>query len=197
MRIGSGKHRGKKAVSGEETKRMKRNVDIKEISDGRLYEAGDLVKADTGGCAGCCDCCRGMGTSIILDPYDVWRLQTEAGLRMETMLQKEAELNVVDGLILPNLKMQGEEERCAFLDPHGRCGVHRARPGVCRAGPLRMQSDTWRGGTGRALAGRDVRILARRARAARRPPPSRRSGSPSPAAVYAVSAATCAPSRRR
>lgn len=143
MRIGSGKHRGKKAVSGEETKRMKRNVDIKEISDGRLYEAGDLVKADTGGCAGCCDCCRGMGTSIILDPYDVWRLQTEAGLRMETMLQKEAELNVVDGLILPNLKMQGEEERCAFLDPHGRCSVHRARPGVCRLFPLGRYYQGW------------------------------------------------------
>ena len=42
---------------------MKRQVDIREISDGKLYGAGDMVKADTGGCAGCSACCRGMGNS--------------------------------------------------------------------------------------------------------------------------------------
>lgn len=127
---------------------MKRNVDIKEISDGRLYCAGDMVKADTGGCAGCSACCRGMGTSIILDPYDMWRLQTEAGLSPEALLQEQAELNVVDGLILPNLKMQGPQEACVFLDPQGRCSIHKARPGVCRLFPL-----------GRYYEGRDFRYF--------------------------------------
>lgn len=40
---------------------MRREVTLEEISDGRLYEANDMVKADCQGCSGCCECCRGMG----------------------------------------------------------------------------------------------------------------------------------------
>ena len=40
---------------------MKRNIDLNEISDGRLYSSGDMVKADCHDCAGCSACCRGMG----------------------------------------------------------------------------------------------------------------------------------------
>ena len=29
---------------------MERNIDMKEVSDGRLYTSNDLVKADCGGC---------------------------------------------------------------------------------------------------------------------------------------------------
>ena len=29
---------------------------LDEISDGKLYDIGDMVKADTGGCTGCSDC---------------------------------------------------------------------------------------------------------------------------------------------
>ena len=57
---------------------MKRNVDINEISDGRLYSSGDMVKADCHDCKGCSACCRGMGNSIILDPMDIWRLHRES-----------------------------------------------------------------------------------------------------------------------
>ena len=46
------------------------------------------------------------------------------------------ELNVVDGVILPNLKMQGTEEACAYLDEEGRCSIHPYRPGICRLFPL-------------------------------------------------------------
>ena len=34
---------------------MKRNVDLNEISDGRLYSANDMVKVECGDCAGCSD----------------------------------------------------------------------------------------------------------------------------------------------
>ena len=54
---------------------MKRNIDLNEISDGRLYSSGDMVKADCHDCAGCSACCRGMGDSIKLDPMDIWRLK--------------------------------------------------------------------------------------------------------------------------
>ena len=42
---------------------MDREIDMKEVSDGKLYGLRDMVKADCGGCEGCSDCCRGMGTS--------------------------------------------------------------------------------------------------------------------------------------
>ena len=107
-----------------------------------------MVKADTGGCAGCSACCRGMGTSIILDPYDGFRLCRELGQAFGELLDGPAELNVVDGIILPNLKMDGPEETCAFLDRQGRCRIHSARPGVCRLFPL-----------GRYYEGRDFRYF--------------------------------------
>lgn len=127
---------------------MKRNVDINDISDGRLYSSNDMVKADTGGCAGCSACCHGMGNSIILDPYDVYRLCGELKTGFEELLQGPLELNVVDGIILPNLKMQGSDEACSFLDEQGRCRIHKVRPGVCRLFPL-----------GRFYEGRDFRYF--------------------------------------
>ena len=116
---------------------MKRNVTLAEISDGRLYGHNDMVKADCHGCKGCSQCCRGMGNSIVLDPYDVYRLQQGLGLDLTALLSAEkVELNVVDGMILPNLKMVGTEEKCAFLNEEGRCSIHGSRPGICRLFPL-------------------------------------------------------------
>lgn len=116
---------------------MKRNVSLSEISDGRLYGENDMVRADCHGCAGCFQCCVGMGSSVILDPYDVYRLQSGTGKTLAELLSEEkVELNVVDGVILPNLRMAGEEERCGFLNAEGRCGIHGSRPGICRLFPL-------------------------------------------------------------
>lgn len=115
---------------------MKRNIDLKEISDGRLYGSNDLVKADCGDCRGCFACCCGMGNSIILDPLDVHRLTTGLNQSFEALLASYLELNVVDGIILPNLKMQGSRECCAFLNEAGRCTIHAIRPGICRLFPL-------------------------------------------------------------
>lgn len=115
---------------------MKRYVSLEEISDGKLYQDNDMVKADCHGCKGCSKCCRGMGSSITLDPLDIFRLCRHLGASFEELLQSAVELNVVDGVILPNLKMAGEDERCAFLDDEGWCAVHEDRPGICRIFPL-------------------------------------------------------------
>ena len=116
---------------------MKRNVDLKEISDGRLYSSGDMVRADCHDCEGCSECCRGMGSSIILDPMDVWRLQKGIKKGFQALLEEgKIELNMADGMILPNLKMDAEREACPFLDGQGRCSVHDCRPGLCRLFPL-------------------------------------------------------------
>ncbi len=115
---------------------MKRNVDMKEISDGKLYGLNDMVKADCQDCVGCCDCCKGMGNSIVLDPLDIHRLTVNLEYTFDELLEKHIELNVVDGIILPNLKMAGKEEVCSFLTDQGRCSIHSFRPGICRLFPL-------------------------------------------------------------
>lgn len=116
---------------------MKRNVSLEEISDGKLYSADDMVKADCGGCAGCSTCCHGMGSSVILDPLDAVRLAEGTGQGAESLLAAgRLELNVVDGIILPNLKMAGETDACTFLNREGRCSIHPFRPGICRMFPL-------------------------------------------------------------
>ena len=115
---------------------MKRDVDIKEISDGKLYTANDLIKVDCHDCRGCSECCRGMGNSIILDPMDIWRFTSNLKTNFNSLLEQYVELGVVDGLILPNLKLAGDGEVCSFLSKEGRCSIHSFRPGICRLFPL-------------------------------------------------------------
>lgn len=115
---------------------MIRNIDISEISDGKRYTANDMVKADCHDCRGCSDCCHGMGSSILLDPMDIWRLSGHLFMNFEDMLEKYLELGVVDGMILPNLKMAEGTDACSFLNVEGRCEIHPYRPGICRLFPL-------------------------------------------------------------
>lgn len=116
---------------------MLRNVTLEDISDGKLYTENDLVKTDTNSCVGCKTvCCQNMGNTIVLDPRDMFDLVRAKGASANALLETELELNVVDGLILPNLKMQDGTGRCAFLDENNRCKIHTARPGICRMFPL-------------------------------------------------------------
>ena len=115
---------------------MNRNVSLSEISDGKLYGLTDMVKVGCNDCKGCSSCCQGMGTSIVLDPYDIYRITTSLNLSLEELLVDKIELNIVEGVILPNLKMVTETKRCAFLNEEGRCSIHTIRPGICRIFPL-------------------------------------------------------------
>ena len=113
---------------------MLREGTLEEISDGRLYELNDMVRADCAGCEGCSKCCRSdMGTSITLDPYDVWMLTKGTGRSFTDLVEKEIKLSVLDGLILPHMNM---EKGCGFLDGNGRCTIHAYRPSICRLFPL-------------------------------------------------------------
>ena len=117
---------------------MLRECNLDEISDGKKYSINDMVKADCDDCKGCSACCHGMGSSIVLDPLDVHRLMSHFQTRFEVLLEDKIELNIVDGVIRPNLKMntQAEGEPCVFLDAEGRCSIHEDRPGICRIFPL-------------------------------------------------------------
>ena len=83
---------------------MRREQTLEEISDGKLYDSNDMVKADSHNCEGCCDCCQGMGDSVILDPFDVHRLSIGLKKPAEQLLQECLELGVSDGNILPHLR---------------------------------------------------------------------------------------------
>ena len=141
---------------------MKRYVSLEEISDGKLYTANDMVRADCLGCNGCSKCCHAMGDTILLDPCDIWRFQKGLGKGAQELLAEgKIALRVVDGVIVPHMKMQpvsgpgqalrhpvtdqkagqeasaGEgEEKCPFLDDEGWCTIHEHRPGLCRLFPL-------------------------------------------------------------
>lgn len=115
---------------------MRRTLDMQAVSDGRTYTANDMVKADCGGCTDCHLCCTGMGASIVLDPYDVFNLCRTLKQSFSQLLEQYLEVQVVDHVILPNLKMTGPREACSFLNEAGRCSIHSVRPGICRLFPL-------------------------------------------------------------
>ncbi len=112
------------------------NKNLEEISDGKVYGLQDMVRAACNDCEGCHSCCEDMGDSIILDPLDVYLLQKNLGVTLESLIEKKIELRMVDGLILPNMMMSEETNCCVFLTDEGRCSIHSFRPGICRLFPL-------------------------------------------------------------
>ena len=85
---------------------MRREVLTEDLK--KLYTANDMAKTDCGGCIGCSQCCSGMGESIVLDPYDAYSLSRGIGIAFPDLVGKFVEWNVVDGVVLPNLMMQGK-----------------------------------------------------------------------------------------
>lgn len=114
---------------------MKREGDLSTLTDGKLYRSSDMAKLGCHDCKGCSSCCKGMGNSVVLDPYDVWRLERGLGIPFAQMIGNQVMLSVVDGLVLPSLNMESTG-RCPFLTEEGRCGIHTFRPGICRLFPL-------------------------------------------------------------
>lgn len=112
-----------------------------KLTDGKIYEKNDMVKLECGDCKGCFSCCQGMGSSITLNPYDVWQLETNLQKSFAELMQDKLELGISEGMILPNLKMTGTKQICGFLDENGRCSIHTFRPGICRLFPLGRQYD--------------------------------------------------------
>ena len=115
---------------------MKREGDLSTLTDGKLYRSSDMARLGCNDCEGCSACCKGMGNSVVLDPYDVWRLTRGLGVTFSEMVGKQVMLSVVDGLILPSLNMENQTGVCPFLDGEGRCSIHAFRPGICRLFPL-------------------------------------------------------------
>ncbi|MBQ8189047.1 MAG: YkgJ family cysteine cluster protein [Lachnospiraceae bacterium] len=105
----------------------------------QFYASYKNVKIGCHDCKGCSACCRDMGDSIIMDPFDFYRIETGLSYSPADILGQYAELKIHEGLILPNLKMvkvDDHVEQCRFLNEEGRCSIHIYRPGLCRLFPL-------------------------------------------------------------
>lgn len=102
----------------------------------KLYTSSDMARISCDDCKGCSSCCEGMGDTILLNPYDVYELSRNLNQTFQELLENAVELNVQEGMILPNLKMTGARNCCSFLDENGRCSIHAFRPGLCRLFPL-------------------------------------------------------------
>ena len=87
-------------------------------------------------CEGCGECCRGMGDTIVLDPYDAHQLTCGLKKPFSSLIGSSVELHAENGIILPHLAMKEADESCSFLCRDGRCGIHDFRPGICRLFPL-------------------------------------------------------------
>ena len=105
----------------------------------RLYGAQDMARVASSACEGCGACCRGMGDTIVLDPYDAWQLCAGTGSTFEALMGAGVDLHVEEGVILPHIMMKKETDSCFFLGNDGRCGIHAFRPGICRLFPLGRQ----------------------------------------------------------
>ena len=56
--------------------------------------------------------------------------------RLRLFLLLPWNFGVVDGLIIPHLKMNVNTDSCTYLNKNGRCSIHPFRPGFCRLFPL-------------------------------------------------------------
>ena len=109
---------------------------LNEISDGKLYDIEDMVKADTCGCNGCSDCCKDVGDLVVLTPFDIYEMTTYLNTDFDKLLGDKILLRENNKITLPYLKMQDENKNCSFLDKNGRCTIHSKRPNICRLFPL-------------------------------------------------------------
>ncbi len=99
---------------------MKRNIRLEDISDGKLYTANDLVKADCHDCEGCSACCSGMA-SIVLDPLMFWLLCTGLGKDFRRINGRAYRITGGGRGDSSAVKNVGDSESCSFLDENGRC----------------------------------------------------------------------------
>jgi len=115
---------------------MKLVYTLEDISDGNLYDIGDYVNAGTAGCEACSACCHDVEAMVVLTPFDVYALSRGLNKALDELLGTYLILKEDNNILLPHLRMVGDDKRCCFLSEDGRCNVHHFRPNICRLFPL-------------------------------------------------------------
>lgn len=115
---------------------MLRDMNLSTQTDGKRYSYNDMARLGCEDCKGCSECCKTVEDTIILDPYDLYLLMKGTGLSVNELMAGYLELGVVDGVVLPHMKMKPDTGACVFLNAEGRCSIHQYRTGFCRLYPL-------------------------------------------------------------
>jgi Fe-S-cluster containining protein len=109
--------------------------------NGHLMTSNDMARVDGRDCEGCDICCHGMGDTIKINPYDAFLLMKNLHKSFDELTEICIDFSVDDGLILPYMRMTGEDEHCVFLGENGRCSIHDFRTCLCRLFPLGRDYD--------------------------------------------------------
>ena len=74
---------------------------LDEISDGKLYDIEDIVKADTCGCDGCNACCCDVGELEVLTPFDIYEMVNYLKVEFDELLGNKIVLRENNKILLP------------------------------------------------------------------------------------------------
>ncbi len=66
---------------------------LEGISDGKIYDIKDMVKADAGGCDKCSACCEGVGDLVELTPFDVFEMTRHLNKPFDELISVKLELH--------------------------------------------------------------------------------------------------------
>lgn len=102
------------------------------------------------GCNGCGQCCKNR-KDILLNAYDILRLQGYLGISFSELLDAYSELYVGNTSGLPIVRLRSDVT-CPFLS-QGKCMVQEAKPTVCALFPL-----------GRAISGQEIKYFVQNVR---------------------------------
>lgn len=105
-------------------------MDYKDIENLNYLEPEDTFRF---GCDCCGECCKTRG-DILLNAYDVMRLQKSLGISFRELLVTYCELYIGNTSGLPIVRLR-TDARCPFLF-HKKCYVQDAKPAVCALFPL-------------------------------------------------------------
>jgi len=94
-------------------------------------------------CTRCGECCRNVEWSVLLEPYDLFRIAQyfkrgdRPGQRVEDVIMEYTDITTLPNADYPIflMKTQGSLKSCVFLKD-GRCSIHEAKPKACRLYPL-------------------------------------------------------------
>ena len=99
---------------------MEREIPVGELK--KTYTSGDMVKGEYGRLRGLL--CL---LSEVWEARWFWILMTVSGFGSEPdspleSFYRRPPVSPQEGIVLPNLRMNGPEEACVFLNEEGRCG---------------------------------------------------------------------------
>ena len=117
--------------------KMKREINKRLITEDKLMCASDMAKVGCQSCEGCGECCKGRGSSVTLDSWDVGILKKAFDMTFQQLINSGMiSLEPVNDVVLPILGKKEGVDECFFIGIDGRCTIHKIRPGICRLFPL-------------------------------------------------------------